>query len=316
MRAICVVVTVLLASACALPEVAPGRIQVRSVTSQENHGGEGAYESAKRQLALGNLGLAIDGFRKAARENPTSPDALNGLAVAYDRIGRFDLSRQAFEEALALAPSDPAILRNLERSLVVQGRHAEAAQLARELGTELAAVSPRTERTPTKAADAPASRPGAGLRIERISTREVALITGERRNGWELAAANVRPAATRPFASSRNGVLEIPLPPVVSASGSPVVVLNAVGRRGLARRMSGYLRERGWEKTSIGDARTHRRRTILVHAPKDRLSAISLARTLPFHSQLVPSRDVQVMVLLLGTNAVGFDERARGALKS
>lgn len=325
MRILSMVTAALLASACTLPELSGSHIQVRSATSSGPATGEDAYAAAKRQLALGNLGLAVDGFRKAVRENPNSADALNGLAVAYDRMGRFDLSRQAFEEALALAPSDRAIMHNLERSLLAQGRHAEAAQLAREMGEVTVPIAAPADLAQAEAPAIPTSRPESPMRIERTSPREVALITsGDKRNGWERAAGEPPiaewPRTTqpekRPIAVSRNGALNLPLPPASATAGPRLMVLNAVGRRGLARQMSGYLRERGWERTSIGDARTRRKTSFLIHAPKDRISAVLLSRTLPFRPRLVASTNARAMILLLGSNAVAFHERSRAAMKS
>src|SRR5688572_2083588 len=50
-------------------------------------------------LALGNVGLAIESFRKALREQPDSAEAMVGLALGYDRMSRFDLSRRYYESA-------------------------------------------------------------------------------------------------------------------------------------------------------------------------------------------------------------------------
>lgn len=323
MRLIFAGMAALMASSCSSPELSRSEIQVRSATSPGLAVGEDAYVAAKRQLALGNMGLAIDGFRKAVRENPSSADALNGLAVAYDRIGRFDLSREAFEQALALAPSDRAIMHNLERSLTAQGRHAEAGRLAREMGEVTVAIPAPADLAKAEPPTAPTPKTNSRMRIERTSPREVALIiSGGKRNGWELPAGDPpmtpRPRAAapekRPLAVSRNGALEVALPP--ASAGPRVMVLNAVGRRGLARQMSGYLRERGWEKTSIGDARTRRKGSVLIHAPKDRLNAILLAKTLPFRPRLIASVNARGMILLLGSNAAAYHERSRAAMKS
>lgn len=309
MRSIGLLPMLLLASCATGGGSALDRIEVRPAKQGEMATSESAYVTAKRQLALGNVGLAIDSFRKAARDNPQSADALNGLAVAYDRIGRHDLSRQAYEEALALAPADTAILHNLKRSLTAQGLHAEAARLAVEMGETPAPVAVAS-RPATPPVSAPIPRE---LRLERISVREVALVTNRRRNGWDVVA-EPRPPATasaaaapraRPYAISKSGALELALP-IASQAEPMVTVLNAAGKRGLARRMSGYLREQGWNRTTIGDSRTRAFGSYLVHAPKDRLSAVMLAKTLPFRPRLVVSGKARSVILLLGRNAAGF----------
>jgi hypothetical protein len=86
---------------------------------------------ARGHFALGNVALALEQFRRAARLQPDNVSALNGMAACYDRMGRFDLSRLYYEKALALAPTDARTLHNFELSLTMQGRKDEALALAR-----------------------------------------------------------------------------------------------------------------------------------------------------------------------------------------
>jgi Tfp pilus assembly protein PilF len=60
---------------------------------------------AHGHLALGNVALAIESFRKALREQHDSVDAMVGLAGSYYHMARFDLSRRYYESALAIAPA-------------------------------------------------------------------------------------------------------------------------------------------------------------------------------------------------------------------
>lgn len=290
---------------CASGSRSLGTLQVRPSPVAAPMQQSGAYADAKRQLALGNFALAVDGFRKAVRADPQSAAAYNGLAVAYDRIGRTDLSRDYYEQALALAPHDPDILHNLARSLAARG--------------EMPAAQAH--------AAAPAA-PAARLRLERISTREIALVTRAVGNAWEVVGADDAPriaVADRPFfAKSHNGSLEIALDlpaakPVATAAATPTVsvtVLNAVGRRGLARRMSRFLGGKGWNSGAIGNARIRPMESVMFHAPRDRLAAVELARTLPFPSRLVVMPTAPHMILFVGRNALPFDQRLRSAQAS
>ena len=79
------------------------------------------------QLALGNVGLALEAYRKAWRNKPDSVEALVGMATCYDRMGRYDLSRHNFEMALAAAPSNSELYSLFAASLDQQGRRDEAA---------------------------------------------------------------------------------------------------------------------------------------------------------------------------------------------
>jgi hypothetical protein len=290
---------------CASGNRSVGTLQVRPSPVAAPMQQSGAYADAKRQLALGNFALAVDGFRKAIRVDPQSAAAYNGLAVAYDRIGRTDLSRDFYEQALALAPHDADILHNLTRSLAARG-----------------------ERPAAQAHASLPAAPAAHLRLERISTREIALVTKGAGNAWEAVGADDAPrlaVAAQPFfAKSHNGSLEIALEPpaakpAAKAAATPLVsvtVLNAVGTRGLARRMSRFLGDKGWNSGAIGNARIRPTESVMFHAPRDRLAAVALARTLPFPSRLVVMPTAPHVILFVGRNALPFDQRLRSAQTS
>src|SRR5215212_7068157 len=87
----------------------------------------GRIAEAYGNLALGNVALAIESFRKALREQPDSVEAMVGLAGSYDQMARFDLSRRYYESALAIVPADTRVLTAFARSLDVQGESVEAA---------------------------------------------------------------------------------------------------------------------------------------------------------------------------------------------
>lgn len=119
------------------------------------------YDRARHQLAMGNTALALEEFRALLRQNPRSLPALNGLAVAYDRLRRFDVSRTYYEQALGLDPTAPVTLNNFGTSLLLQGRLAEAQPLLERAATGAdAAVSARAQANlaQLRAARATASR--------------------------------------------------------------------------------------------------------------------------------------------------------------
>ena len=79
-------------------------------------------EDGKHHLTAGRNGLAIRRFGEELGRHPRSLDALNGMAIAYARIGRSDVANSYFERALRIDPRDPATLNNYGRSLIDQGR--------------------------------------------------------------------------------------------------------------------------------------------------------------------------------------------------
>ncbi len=83
---------------------------------------ETPYDRGRQFLADGNYGVAVEEFRAAVLAEPSSVAALNGLAAAYDRVGRFDLAARYYERALRLAPDSAQTLNNYGVSFLMQGR--------------------------------------------------------------------------------------------------------------------------------------------------------------------------------------------------
>ena len=97
------------------------------------------YTDGKRHLAEGHYELAVQRFGQALAHDRLSLDALNGLAIAYTRLGRFDSAENQFERALQIEPTNAATLNNYGWSLIEQGRLREARaflELARRYATE------------------------------------------------------------------------------------------------------------------------------------------------------------------------------------
>ena len=115
-------------------------IKVRAIpdAAAKLRSGSGVLAEATGQLVLGNVGLALEGFRKALREQPNSAEAYAGIAKCYEAMGRYDLAQSNYEAALALAPDSPKLLTAVAVTLDQQGEK-NAAQMARQ---EAAAVQP------------------------------------------------------------------------------------------------------------------------------------------------------------------------------
>lgn len=152
---------------------------------------EGALDQGRALLAASNPAQAISAFRIALAQAPQSVAALNGIAVAYDRLGRADLARQHFEMALALEPDAADIAYNLGLALVrggqdraaiphlqraAAGNDPRAAAAARRTLTLIAARL-TAPQAPAAMAAAPApAPPTAGPRIDIASSGEAVLV--------------------------------------------------------------------------------------------------------------------------------------------
>ena len=138
-----------------------GKLEIRSVDRGFKNGDQPVpyrIAESRAHLALGNVALALEGFRKAHREDPASVEALAGMADCYQRMGRFDLSRRNYEMALAIAPRDPGLLNAFAASLDQRGEVAEAASVRREAlaaaATAQSEIAPESTAAEVKVAEA------------------------------------------------------------------------------------------------------------------------------------------------------------------
>jgi hypothetical protein len=247
-------------------------------------------------LAMGNVGIALQQFRHSLRLHPGSVEALSGIALCYDHMGRADLSRRYYEEALAFAPADMRLLRMYAASLARHGAVGEAQAVISEIAlrSKAPAVQWVIEQAPAAPAAAvapvssvalvPSARPqqvataatvrshaaAAKVRLERVSLGEIALIT----SGEPLWKA--LPAAA----------------PVRS-----VRLLNAARRQGLAARHREQLRGAGWRSVAIGDAPHVRTSSLVLYPAGQRGEARRLADSLRI-AAMRPQARADILILL------------------
>ena len=87
------------------------------------------FSTGKEHLDEGQLGLALESFKQALTEAPTSVRALNAVGATYDRLGRNDLAERYYRQALALDPDSAQTLNNLGYSLMLMGNYQDAVPL-------------------------------------------------------------------------------------------------------------------------------------------------------------------------------------------
>lgn len=83
-------------------------------------------------LANNNAQGALRPLAMAAAADPQNWRARSALGVALDQLGRYAEARQAYQEALAIRPNDPAILTNMGMSHLISGEPADAEQVLRQ----------------------------------------------------------------------------------------------------------------------------------------------------------------------------------------
>jgi tetratricopeptide (TPR) repeat protein len=146
-----------------------GKLQVRAIPDQATslRTGSGDLARAKALLALGSVGLALEGFRKTLRDQPTNAEAMAGIGACYAAMGRYDLAQTNYEAALAQAPQDTKLLMALADSLDAQGKNSEAAT-ARADAVRTTGASPPNMSPPESAAAAAEPAPATVARLADI----------------------------------------------------------------------------------------------------------------------------------------------------
>ena len=303
-------------AALAVVSCAENGIEVRSIKQPLADGRQPAnfrVGEGNAQLALGNVGLAIEAYRKALREQPDSVEAMIGLATCYDRMGRPDLSRRHYEMALAVNPTNTDTYAQFAQSLEAQGQRDEAARVKTELAARV--VAPEAPRdapgsvpvlppppaqsvtvalAPPRSAPVAVERPIAGARLERVSLREVALVTQPERR-WE-------PTIVTRTATSTTIRFERKLQPAVT-------LLNAARVQGLAARTRAYLASRGFNGARIGDAPAVRKQSAILFSADDARRAERLAAQFGFALERREGSKAGLTILL------GRDAAREAALK-
>jgi len=178
------------------PVTAP--LDIRLVGSTANEADGDAYARGKQLLAADDVIGALAAFRVALRAAPESADAMNGVGVAYDRLGRTDLARRFYQAGLEIDPASPALLNNLGYSLFLAGDRAGAVAPLRAAAASADPDAAATARaTLARLASEPrgpqaeevAAAPVAPARIELTSDGEQRLTFAPPAPAHDVAAA-------------------------------------------------------------------------------------------------------------------------------
>jgi len=71
--------------------------------------GQADNDEAVSQYQEGKMELAIEGFQKAVKADPKSAEAQYNLGLSFNKMGKHDEATEAFNQATALSPTNPAI---------------------------------------------------------------------------------------------------------------------------------------------------------------------------------------------------------------
>lgn len=130
-------------------------------------------EIGRSQLDQGNPGLAIASFRKALETGEQRAPALNGLGVAYARVGRYDLAEINFRSAAEADPQNERYAANLAKLLQTSGTERLSALQRKQVDTTMTqGGSGAGAAAALAAAEKPTERAVDSGRLVRLSPRE------------------------------------------------------------------------------------------------------------------------------------------------
>lgn len=99
----------------------PGKIRLTGPDPIAGATAEAARAQGRMLLQANNVTQALQAYRQALAQDPESVEALNGMAVCYDRLGRYEDARLHYETALGIDPTSAMLLNNYGLSLYLQG---------------------------------------------------------------------------------------------------------------------------------------------------------------------------------------------------
>jgi len=316
---------------------APADVKIRPIADPGSklRAGNDRLADARGQLALGNTGLALEGFRKAAREQPDNMEAFAGMAFCYEAMGRYDLAQANYEAALALAPRDTALLTALAGALDRQGKRDAASDVRSEVA-RLNSAAAALDQTPAEpdqpVVETPRLAPAVTVALPQaqplasvapppvtepsmpaVNVADIlaAVNVGadplsprlERMSLGEVALVTSPRAVWRGQVVSRSRQsVTVRWVPLTTASARPNIrLLNAARRQGLAARTREYLLGRGWRKIEIGDSKDIREDSLVLYPAGRQATARSLAAQFGIRAR--PIEKGEVLIVLLGRDA-------------
>lgn len=243
-------------------------------------------------VAMGRDDLAKTNIEAALALSPNSPDLLRQAALVMDRLGlkteALAARRQAQAQALAdrVVPSAPAIVPSpsAEPAPNTAVAMARATELPTPEATPELTIAPAPQPAPVTPVaqvaaatitvplppvrEARSATHASAPRLERLSSREVALVT--------RAEPFWVPNVSRGRQTSSLNPRWTPLIPARSAVN--VRLLNAARIQGLASAARSRLIERGWRKIEVGDFAQVRASSVVLYPAGKRKIGLSLAR--------------------------------------
>lgn len=187
--------------------------------------GSADIAAARGQLALGNVGLALEAFRIIQRNRPNDPATLAGIGDCYAAMGRFDLAQSNFEQALALAPHNPTLLMGLAGVFERSGDHARALAVRTEANVAQIAAAQAASAVQNVAV-ASSAAPAAQIRIPKYASSVTVELPKARPADRLLSRSDA--VSARLAQAALTAPIAVPPPTAVVAQAQPVARPEAI----------------------------------------------------------------------------------------
>ena len=268
---------------------------------------EDPYAQGKQSLVDGNPATAIEYFRDALRDEPKSVAAMNGLAIAYDELGRYDTSETLFRRALSLDPNSVQTLNNFGRSLQRSGQ-ADYAHFYLQMAKSVGAL--QNEETVIDE------------NIRKVEFQLAQNASSDRPKPFDVAANDslVDRTSANTYQIKTNAAVDVPYFTPVAVSSISLTekkkirsasirsnkatfrfeISNGNGRNKMAFRLNRYLQDKGFPSARLTNAASFdREETTIYYKISHKELAVQLAKLLPGSAKLVVREgtysDVQVI---------------------
>jgi LytR cell envelope-related transcriptional attenuator/Tetratricopeptide repeat len=251
------------------------------------------YAQGREALVAGDLASALELFHGARRSGPEDIRVLNGLAVIYDRLGRYDLSANYYDRARDLDPNSAVLLANLALSNQMRANQMKSGQSQdgrQEFAQQITPLTP----VPSSVSEKPnwalpstqdvVDISDAGVELARANDAgananitfdppKLGIAPAPSLNQIAIVSVPTQAMPSLPAQPSAHQVsphqvlprqISPPQPVTQVSTREPsslkpdwsrpvIVVINGSGIRGQARSTAAQLRETGWVVSRIGN---------------------------------------------------------------
>lgn len=268
----------------------------------------GPYEAGKSYLAARDYSRAIDAFRTSIALDERKVEALNGLAITYDMLDRFDISSSYYEKALSLAPNSPVTLSNYAKSMHMQGNDEEAARLeylAKGI-SEVKTLEPLALKpaiiTPVISKKTPV--------VARTATETTTVTYASNNPDTRQVQIMEEPSEVK-VTSDSDPVTPVTPAPVITSGNYRI--LNGTGRLFMGSRIADFMEDRALPIEEVANADNFDyKKSVIRFAKGYQEEADHMASLLPAPVHKEEADDIHSVDLIVGQDFLSFDTTLLG----